>query len=272
MAGLEKGLHNLHGPRDSWHDEAWSPRKGEGDAALVRLSCSRFSGGVLVSGEKKSGLDELCSSLCASFIDALPVTGAALSAFSGSVQETTLCASDDLAARLDELQFDLGEGPRWEAARTRVPVLVPYVRSMGHEKWPVFGKALMDSDAQALFVFPLVVGALDIGVVELYSTAPGTLGETELVTARALADEAAWSLLRRILVPDSEHDSPGGGLSPSRREIHQATGMVLAQTGGTAADALLLLRGHAFANGQSVRETSNEVLNKRLDFTPPPNR
>ncbi len=222
-----------------------------------------------MSGEKLFGLDELCSSLCASFIDVLPVTGAALSAFSGSQQETTLCASDELAARLDELQFDLGEGPRWEAARSRVPILLPYVRSMAHERWPVFGKALMDSDAQALFVFPLVVGAMDIGLVELYSSTPGTLDEADLVVARGLVDEAAWNVLRRILVPNSEQDSPGGGLSPSRREIHQATGMVLAQTGGTAADALLLLRGHAFANGQSVRETSNEVLEKRLDFTPP---
>ena len=225
-----------------------------------------------MSGGKDAGWDELCSNLCASFIDALPVTGAALSAFSGSGQETTLCASDNLAARLDELQFDLGEGPRWEAARTRNPVLLPQVRSMTHEKWPVFGKAIIDSDAQALFVFPLVIGALDIGVVELYSSTPGTLSEADVVAARALADEAAWSLLRRLLVPDSEHESPGGGLSPSRREIHQATGMVLAQTGGTAADALLLLRGHAFANEQSVHETSTEVLNRRLDFTPLPNR
>jgi hypothetical protein len=225
----------------------------------------------LVSVEKSPSLDELCSSLCASFIDALPVTGAALSAFSGSAQETTLCASDDLAATLDELQFDLGEGPRWEAARFRTPVFLPHVRSMTHEKWPVFGKALMDFDVEALFVFPLIVGALDIGVVELYSTAPGALDESDSVTARVLADRAAWSLLRRILASDAEEDFPGGDLSPSRREIHQATGMVLAQTGGTAAEALLLLRGHAFANGQSVRETSNEVLERRLNFTPPPN-
>lgn len=200
----------------------------------------------------------------------LPVTGAALSAFSGSPQETRLHASDELAARLDELQFDLGEGPRWEAARMRAPVLLPYVRSMPHERWPVFGKALTDTDAQGLFVFPLVVGAMDIGVVELYRTTPGDLSESEMVTARALVDGAAWSLLRRVLVPESGNGSPEIGLSPSRREIHQATGMVLAQVGGTAADALLLLRGYAFAHGQTVRETSIEVLERRLDFTPPP--
>jgi hypothetical protein len=217
-----------------------------------------------------SGLDELCSTLCASFMDALPVSGAALSAFSGSSQETALRASDELAARLDELQFDLGEGPRWEAAQSRLPVLLPFVRSIPHEKWPVFAKALLDTKAEALFVFPLIVGAMDIGVVELYRTTPGELNESDLAKARELADKAAWNLLRRMLVPDPGDDAQSSGLSPSRREIHQATGMVLAQTGGTAADALLLLRGYAFANGRSVRDISEEVLDRRLDFTPPP--
>jgi hypothetical protein len=217
-----------------------------------------------------SGLDELCSTLCASFMDALPVSGAALSAFSGSSQETALRASDELAARLDELQFDLGEGPRWEAAQSRLPVLLPFVRSIPHEKWPVFAKALLDTKAEALFVFPLIVGAMDIGVVELYRTTPGELNDSDLAKARELADKAAWNLLRRMLVPDPGDDAQSSGLSPSRREIHQATGMVLAQTGGTAADALLLLRGYAFANGRSVRDISEEVLDRRLDFTPPP--
>ena len=54
-------------------------------------------------------------------------------------------------------------GPRWEAARSRTPVLLPYVRSMTHDNWPVFGKALTDTGVRALFVFPLVIGAMDVG-------------------------------------------------------------------------------------------------------------
>lgn len=214
-----------------------------------------------------NGLGGLCSTLCGSFIDALPVSGAALSAFSGSGGETALYASDATAGRLDELQFDLGEGPRWVAAHSRTPVLLPYAQSMAYERWPVFGKALGPTGVQALFVFPLVIGAIDVGVVELYSTTPGPLSDTDLTSARVLADRAAWSLLRQLLAPEAADDSPPGP-SGSRRVIHQATGMVLAQIGGTAADALLLLRGHAFANGQIVRETSDEVLARRLDFSP----
>jgi hypothetical protein len=44
--------------------------------------------------------------------------------------------------------------------------------------------------------------------------------------------------------------------------------MVLVQTGSTADEALLLLRGHAFASGRSLQDTAMDVVNRRLDFTP----
>lgn len=214
------------------------------------------------------GMDEVCSALCASFTGALPITGAALSAFGGSLQETTLCASDALAARLDELQFDLGEGPRVVAVRSRMPVLIPRVRAESNDRWPIFGRALMETDAQALFVFPMVIGAMDIGVVELYRDSPGPLSRSDLTQARLLVNDAAWTLLRSILTLSDDDGEQQTSSWMSRREVHQATGMVLAQRGGTAADALLILRGHAFANGLTLRQISDDVLERRLDFTP----
>ena len=212
-------------------------------------------------------LEQIGYELCASYIDALPITGAALSALSGSLQETTLCATDTLAGRLDELQFDLGEGPRWDAIRSRSPLLLPRVREASHENWPVFGKALLETEAQALFVFPLVVGALDIGVVELYRSSAGALTRSDLTTAQSLSDRAAWSLLRNMLTLESADDAGQSTSLLSRREIHQATGMVLAQTGRTAAEALIMLRGHAFANSCTLRETCESVLTRQLDFS-----
>jgi hypothetical protein len=37
-----------------------------------------------------------------------------------------------------------------------------------------------------------------------------------------------------------------------------------------ASDALLVLRGHAFASNRSVRDLSIDVVERRLDFTPTP--
>lgn len=213
------------------------------------------------------GLD---ARLCDAFLESLPVSGAAISVFSGLATETIVCASDAVSARIDELQFDLGEGPRWEALQTRRPVLLPDLRLGPHAAWPVFAQSLVELDVSALFVFPLALGALDIGVVELYSSEAGPLSPANHFTALQLADAAAWRLLRQLLTlaPGDGMDAPPDGSPLSRREIHQATGMVLAQAGTTARDALLLMRAHAFSHGRTVREVARDVVSKSLDFTP----
>lgn len=215
-----------------------------------------------------AGAGQDSTDLCAPFLEQLPVTGVAVSMFSGTAAASLVSASDDLAARLDELQFDLGEGPRWEALRTRLPVLVSDVHS--HQfSWPVFDKAVLDTGVAAIFVFPLNLGALELGVVELYSMKPGNLSYHDHTRAQVLAGHTAWYLLRRIIEVDSPETDPSehNGMM-SRREIHQATGMVLAQAGTTAAEALLLLRAHAFANGIPLREAASAVLEGHLSFAP----
>ena len=85
--------------------------------------------------------------------------------------------------------------------------------------------------------------------------------------AAVLAGETSWYLLRRILTLRSPDSDPA--LEPaltSRREIHQATGMVLAQSGATAAESLLLLRAYAFANDLTLKETAAAVLARKLSF------
>lgn len=219
------------------------------------------------AGSLEEGLD---TGLCAVFVESLPISGAAISVFSGLAPETMVCASNSVAARIDELQFDLGEGPRWEALQNRRPVLLPDVRKGPHTDWPVFAQSLLELDVAALFVFPLVLGALDVGVVELYSSQPGRLSPAEQSTALELADAATWRLLRQLLTigPGAGMDASLDGSPLSRREVHQATGMVLAQAGTSARDALLLLRAHAFAQGLTVREVARDVVSRKLDFTP----
>jgi hypothetical protein len=205
--------------------------------------------------------------VCAPFLAKLPITGAAVSLFGGSVTETLVAASDGLAASLDELQFKLGEGPRWLSLKTRLPVLIPDAQSTADHEWPMFHKAIVGTAAAALFVFPLNVGALDLGVVELYHVVPGNLSRSDQSMAAVLAGETSWYLLRKILSVGSPDTDPA--LEPalmSRREVHQATGMVLAQSGGTAAESLLMLRAHAFANDLTLKDTATAVLEGRLSF------
>jgi hypothetical protein len=216
----------------------------------------------------RMSIDSPDRKLCDPFVELLPINGASVSMLGGVVSQATLCASDAVAARLDELQLDLGEGPCWQALGTRRPVLVPDVRGVEHPAWPVFGAAVQDCPAEAIFAFPLRVGALGLGALDLYRTDRGPLGEQDVHDAAALADTLAWVVLTRLLndTGQGELDDRDREYSSSRREVHQATGMVLAQVGTTAAGAFALLRAHAFSQNRSVQEIARDVIERRLRF------
>ncbi|MGO4782225.1 GAF and ANTAR domain-containing protein [Cryobacterium sp. W22_MBD10_FK3] len=207
------------------------------------------------------------TSLCRPFLRVLPVHGAAVSTLGAPFGSETICASDDTAARLDELQFDLGEGPCWDAMTSRRPVFTADA-SAADPRWPLFAQAMGESEALSLFAFPLALGSLNIGAVDLYTLGAGTLTTVQVDDAIALSSICARQVLRRSIADQSstpgEQDQHSDGFS--RREVHQATGMVLAQLGVSAADALLIINGYAFARGRTVREVAADIVARRIDF------
>ena len=209
-------------------------------------------------------------SLCRPCAQVLPVTGAAVSTICGPIATDTVCATDDVAFRLDELQLDLGEGPCWEAFATRRPVLVPDLHE-DQPHWPIFGAAAQTSGAAAVFAFPLYVGTTGVGTLNLYRDTPGPLGMEALHHACTLAEAVADALLRRIMANTATH--PNKATPPSdpwrdsprdRRQIHQATGIIVAQLHLPAPAAYARLRGHAFATDTTMAVVADDVVTHRL--------
>lgn len=203
--------------------------------------------------------------LCSPFLVALPVAGAALSTLGDPLGSSTVCSTDVRAARLDEIQIDLGEGPCWDALATNAPVLAAEVQSVASERWPVAAAALRETGLEAVFAFPLTYGRLGLGAVDLYADAPGSLTEDDVAGAEMLAGVAARHVLHRA-VAALGLEAPDDVDRYSRREVHQASGMVSAQLSIGVEDALLVLRGHAFATGVSLREVAADVVARRVDF------
>ncbi len=199
------------------------------------------------------------------FVAFLPVTGAAVSTLGDVLGSETLSASDSHAARLDELQFDLGEGPCWDALRTAKPVSEPSLRTGGAARWPAFTAAIRDHPVSSIFAFPLIVGPIKLGSVDLYSRDPVQLDASDSSRASALAAVVGRHVLRGALsasAPSYEVDA-----NPrSRRTIHQATGVVLAQLAIDPDDALLMIQGHAFAANRSMMDVAEEIVEGRLAF------
>ncbi len=201
------------------------------------------------------------------FVDVLPVSGAAVSTLGPLLGSETLAATDQLAARLDELQFDLSEGPCWVAMAAKRPVLEPALMDGRPREWPAFAAAASEHGVNSMFAFPLVVGALPIGAVDLYSIPAIDLTNEQCRQAIEMSDIIGRHVLRRAIrageVPDAD-DEPGGF---SRRVVHQATGVVIAQLGLSPDDARLVIQGHAFAAGRPMKEIAREIVNGSLEFS-----
>jgi hypothetical protein len=193
------------------------------------------------------------------------ITGASISTMGQLLGSETLSASDDVIARVDELQFDLGEGPCWDALATGLPVQEPDLRARPNRTWPAFSAALADSDVAALVAIPLMVGPLKLGAIDLYDVRPRYLSSDELARATTLAGEMSRTVLRNAIEESGLEDLPARPLS--RRRIHQATGFVIAQVNVSAADAELLIQARAFVDGRTMLDVADDILTGRRRFT-----
>jgi GAF domain-containing protein len=209
----------------------------------------------------------LAEQICQACVLGLDVDGAAISLLTASTSRETLCATDATAELLEDLQFGLGEGACMEAALTGRPVLVPDLHhSTETSRWPIFAAAVMEqSEVGALFAVPLQWGTINLGVLDLYRKAPGSLSNAQLRDAISSANIAALMFL-------GVRTDPGDGqwLDHSlhgRAEIHQATGMVLVQLGISATDALARMRAYAFVEQRLLADVAHDVVTRRLCFT-----
>ena len=205
--------------------------------------------------------------LCRPFLSALPITGASIAAISATGSRSTLASSDEVAARIDELQFELGEGPQWLAFQSGESVLISDVVTIRHDSWPVFGAALAELGVRALFSIPMKMGAVTVGVASLYRGHPGGFSHDQEISALAIASAIAISSAERAILFATDDAPPESAVTPaSRREVHQATGMILVQLDTTATIAYSRLQAYAFATGRTVQSVAHDVVLRKITF------
>ena len=223
------------------------------------------------------GADEhaVAKRICQACVAGLDIDGAVISVLTATVSRETLWATDPTAELLEELQFTLNEGACMQAATTGTPLLVADVHhSSDTQHWPIFAAALAEqTDVRALFAFPLQWRTVNVGVLDLYRKTPGALSTAQCRDATSAAETAALMLLGVRTDPehtDADGDSGGSWLDhapSSRAEIHQATGIVLAQLGVSASQALARMRGYAFVEQRLLIDVARDVVSRRLQFT-----
>lgn len=222
-----------------------------------------------ITTDRRSGrsLPEL---LCIDCTAALGMAGTGMALMNDAGHQGVVGASGRLAALLEDVQFEFGEGPALDASRANTPVLHPDLSVREGALWPGFAPAAAAAGVRAVFALPLQVGGLRLGSLCLYRSTPGHLNDDETASALAYAEAAVVVLLHlqaKMLPGLALHPDLGDQLE-YRAEVHQATGFLSVQASVGLTEALLLLRAHAFASGRSLVLVARDVLAGRLHLLP----
>jgi hypothetical protein len=217
---------------------------------------------------KGDGASSALTRICALAVSELAVTGVGVTlidrAGAPDAQQRLVRASDAVAARLEDLQLTVGEGPGLAAVATGAPVLVPDLAAVG-SRWPAFTPGAQAAGAAAVFAFPLTLGAIGLGSLDCYRGTTGRLSPHHVTNALVLAEMAFEAVLAEVAghAPDDL-----GWISDLHAEVHQASGMVMYQLGISMQTALLRIRGYAFAKDLPVTVVARQIVDRRLLLDP----
>jgi hypothetical protein len=205
--------------------------------------------------------------LCRACVDLIAVSAAGIMLMDDDENGTSLGLSDDVARATEDLQFTLGEGPGIDAYTLGRPVLGPRLSDPDHVQWPAFAPAAVSVGVLAAFGFPLRVGAIRLGSLDLYQGRPGDLTATQLADAITMADIVTSTVITvqegaRADSLAEEMVNPGD----LRAEVHQASGMISSQLDISLQGALVRLRAHAYSDGRSINDVARDVVTRQLRF------
>ncbi|MGI5456385.1 GAF domain-containing protein [Streptomyces sp. CA-249302] len=250
--------------------EGGEPPGGGRDARAPRQvgGTDRVRAAEVIAEEMRGARPEdVPGRLCRLAARLLPVDGASVSLRSDGIS-VRIGASGEAAARLAEVQATLGDGPCVTASRTGEPVLAgDLTAGRDVRRWPVFAQQATAAGVQAAYSVPLGPAADCVGTLDLYRDTPGEFTEDALRVALLVAGVMTVALME---LPWDENGEGTAALwledLATDHEIHQATGVVMAQLGVGADVALARLRARAFARDRTVTEVARDVVARRERF------
>lgn len=246
------------------------------------MSADEIAAGVWASvgreatrrGDSPGGAGRL-QRVCRAAVVTLPATGVGVSVLAGDGTQVSAAASDETHEVIEELQLTMGEGPCLDAFTSRAPVLVPDLGVFARTRWPGYAPEALDHGVRAVFAFPLHVGAVHLGALDVYQDRAGALTTKAVSQAITFAEVA----MRTLLDEGTGTGEPGGSDAERtddrralqipdalahRLELYQAQGMVMMQLGISLAQAMARLRAYAYAHDRPLHDVAADIVARRL--------
>ena len=203
--------------------------------------------------------------LCGGCVKITGADGAGVMLMSGEIPRGSLCTSNTVSHLIEELQYTLGEGPCVDAYQQDTVVTEPDLADPVTRRWPAFTPPALRAGVRAVFGFPLRVGSVRLGALNLYRARSGPLSGDQHADALVVADVAArWVLEAQAGAPlDTVADELEAG-ADFHFVVHNAAGIVSVQRQVSVTEALIRLRAYAFTSDRLLTDVAEDVVAHRL--------
>jgi hypothetical protein len=203
--------------------------------------------------------------LCAACPAIMGVSGAGVMLMSGDIPRGSLCSSDPVSHLIEDLQYTLGEGPCVEAYQQDKVVIEPDLDGSVAGRWPAFSPPALQAGVRAVFGFPLRVGTVRLGALNMYRNEPGPLTSDQHADGLVVAQVAArWVLEAQAGAPPDKVAQELEVGADFHFAVHNAAGIVSVQAGISVAEALIRLRAYSFSTDRLLADVARDVIARRL--------
>ncbi len=208
---------------------------------------------------EQPGLDAVCQAICDAAPRLVPSVDHASIMLKEGERYRTIAASDEIGARVDQLERETGEGPCVDAIEGDEYTLEPDIAE--RTSWPkLTARVLAESPVRGVAGYRLVVGGRKKAALNLFSDTPGALdaeAADQGVVLAAFASVALGGTTSR-----EEARTLAEGLQ-SNREIGTAIGLMMAAHGLSAEEAFETLRAASSRLNRKLAVIAREIVEQQ---------
>jgi GAF domain-containing protein len=216
--------------------------------------------------QRGSGTKQLCELAT----DITATSGAGIMLLWDELAQGSLCSTDPVSSEIEELQYTLGEGPSIDAHSSGKVTAETNLAGPETSRWEVFTPSAIDAGVRALFSYPVRIGAVRLGTLNLFRDRPGPLTGDQHADALVMADICARAILTM------QADARTGRVAVELEEgtnfhfvVHQAAGMASVQLDVSVTEALIRIRAYAFRSDRPIDDVSLDVITRNLRLNDP---
>jgi GAF domain-containing protein len=181
----------------------------------------------------------------------------------------TVACSDPVAAQVDEVQYELDDGPCLHAMRDGHMVRIEDTAEKA--RWPEFEAQAASHGIRSCLALPLSTDGKPVGALNLYAREASAFGTAEARLAEDFAHNAsgALSLAIRLASHAALIEQLRSSLA-SRGVIDQALGIIMAREHCTQERAFAILRSASQNSNTKLRDVASAVVTSVTGEPPRP--